>query len=65
MESLSIANFILVLIFIPVSLWGVIEILAMKKSTHKIEYVPLDKEFDNGKAFLKKMYDEEPAETEL
>lgn len=59
MEALAIASFILTLIFIPVSLWGLIEIMAMKKSTHKIEYVPLDPNFDGGKQFLKKMYEEE------
>jgi len=56
-------NLVFALITFPLALIAFIELRAMTKSTHKIQYVPIDDSpTHSGKEFLKKMYDEDSTE---
>lgn len=58
--AISISAFIVAAISLPLSVMAFIEIRAMAKSTHRIQYVPVDESAgDRPEQFLKKMYNEE------
>jgi len=56
-QLIAISSLIFSVISLPLAIMAFIEIRAMAKSTHKIQYVPItDGKTDDGQAFLKKMY---------
>ena len=66
----AIISVIIGIIFIPIALWAIIEVVAFKKSTHQIQYMPLEPMLDSGVNYdvekggqfvkdLNKMYNED------
>jgi len=56
-QLIAISALVFSVVSLPLAIMAFIELRAMAKSTHRIQYVPLgDGKIDEGQGFLKKMY---------
>jgi hypothetical protein len=61
LEIMTGVSFTFGFMALPIAVYALIKVMAMEKSTHKIQYVPLGDSNVSGKDFLKQMYPEEDA----